>query len=152
MEPITRQEMFLAAASGEEVTLPEPITREEMYLKAIVDNGKKLTDLLAYSNGSNSITYGLDVIYAGVCYVHKVGRIVQFSMGLQLTSDKASESLLVNLPYKPLEKTFFVACNSQTNKSYAVSMSRTSGNITVAYNTSMPAGYYWFSGAYITQE
>lgn len=39
MEPITRQEMFLAAASGEEVTLPEPITREEMYLKAIVDNG-----------------------------------------------------------------------------------------------------------------
>ena len=39
MEPITRQEMFLAAASGEEITLPEPITREEMYLKAIVENG-----------------------------------------------------------------------------------------------------------------
>lgn len=39
MEPITRQELFLAAASGENVELPEPITREEMYLKAIVESG-----------------------------------------------------------------------------------------------------------------
>lgn len=31
-EPITREEMFLAKAAGEDVNIPEPITREEMYL------------------------------------------------------------------------------------------------------------------------
>lgn len=39
MNPITRQEMFLAAASGEGNEIPEPITREEMYLKKIAENG-----------------------------------------------------------------------------------------------------------------
>lgn len=34
-DPITREEMFLASISGEEVVLPEPITRTEMYLSAI---------------------------------------------------------------------------------------------------------------------
>lgn len=39
MKPITRQEIFLAKISGEDVQLPEPMTREEIYLKAIADNG-----------------------------------------------------------------------------------------------------------------
>lgn len=39
MNPITRQEIFLAAASGEGNEIPEPITREEMYLKKIAENG-----------------------------------------------------------------------------------------------------------------
>lgn len=37
MIPITRKEVFLDAAVGNEQTLPEPITREEVFLKAIVD-------------------------------------------------------------------------------------------------------------------
>lgn len=37
--PITREEMYLAAATGETVTLPTPITRKEMYLDAIAQNG-----------------------------------------------------------------------------------------------------------------
>ena len=32
LDPITRQEMFLSAATGESVELPKPITRKEMYL------------------------------------------------------------------------------------------------------------------------
>lgn len=38
-EPITREEMFLAKAAGENVNIPEPITRKEQYLKAIAENG-----------------------------------------------------------------------------------------------------------------
>ena len=37
MDPITRKEMFLAKAAGQDVTLPEPITREEKYLAAIAE-------------------------------------------------------------------------------------------------------------------
>ena len=34
-DPITRKEMFLAAAAGMTVNVPAPITREEMYLSQI---------------------------------------------------------------------------------------------------------------------
>lgn len=39
MEPITRKEMYLAAAAGQEVALPEPITREEKFLYKIAMRG-----------------------------------------------------------------------------------------------------------------
>ena len=38
-EPITREEMYLAAIAGEAVIPPEPITRIEMYLDAILKSG-----------------------------------------------------------------------------------------------------------------
>lgn len=38
MDPITRKEMFLARAGGQDVETPEPITREETFLQEIVDN------------------------------------------------------------------------------------------------------------------
>ncbi len=38
LNPITRREVFLAAAGGQQVETPEPITREEKFLKAIADN------------------------------------------------------------------------------------------------------------------
>lgn len=37
LEPITREEMFLAKAGGQEVTTPKPITRIERFLQAIID-------------------------------------------------------------------------------------------------------------------
>lgn len=39
MDPITREEQFLAAAAGDSVDLPEPITNVEVYLKRIAENG-----------------------------------------------------------------------------------------------------------------
>lgn len=33
MNPITRKEVFLAAAGGQDVTTPTPITREEEFLE-----------------------------------------------------------------------------------------------------------------------
>ena len=39
MEPITRKEMFMAKAAGQNVNVPEPITREEKYLAAIAGSG-----------------------------------------------------------------------------------------------------------------
>lgn len=39
MNPITRKEMFLAAAGGQDVTTPTPITREEVFLDAIAKGG-----------------------------------------------------------------------------------------------------------------
>lgn len=36
-EPVTRVEKFLAAAAGQEVALPEPVTRVEQFLSAVVE-------------------------------------------------------------------------------------------------------------------
>jgi hypothetical protein len=38
-EPITRVEMFLAKAAGMDVQTPEPITREEMFIAKIAEGG-----------------------------------------------------------------------------------------------------------------
>lgn len=37
-KPITRKEMFMAKASGQNVNTPKPITREEMFLERIAEN------------------------------------------------------------------------------------------------------------------
>ena len=37
LKPITREELFLAAAAGQDVTVPEPITRKEMFLAKLVN-------------------------------------------------------------------------------------------------------------------
>lgn len=39
LEPITREETFLAKAAGQNVDVPEPVTRKEQFLKAIAENG-----------------------------------------------------------------------------------------------------------------
>lgn len=39
IKPITREEMFLAKAGGQDVETPEPITRREKLLQGIIDNG-----------------------------------------------------------------------------------------------------------------
>lgn len=39
IEPITREEKFLAKAGGQNVETPEPITRKEMFLDAVAKNG-----------------------------------------------------------------------------------------------------------------
>ena len=39
LTPITREEMFLAKAAGQDVEIPEPITRKEMFLRDIAVNG-----------------------------------------------------------------------------------------------------------------
>lgn len=38
LTPITRKEMFMAKAAGQDVTPPEPITREEMFLSDIAEH------------------------------------------------------------------------------------------------------------------
>lgn len=39
LTPITREEMFLAKAAGQDVKTPEPITRKEMFLSKISGGG-----------------------------------------------------------------------------------------------------------------
>ena len=39
LTPITREEIFLAKAGGQNVVTPTPITRKETFLQAIIDNG-----------------------------------------------------------------------------------------------------------------
>lgn len=39
LNPITRKEMFLAAAAGQDIELPTPITRKEMFLAKIAAGG-----------------------------------------------------------------------------------------------------------------
>ena len=65
LEPITREEMFLAAAGGQSVELPEPITREEVFLKAIADGGGgggggSVTDVQV--NGQSVVSGGVATI------------------------------------------------------------------------------------------
>lgn len=65
MEPITRKEMFLAAASGESVEIPEPITREEMYLKKIAQSSG--------GGGSDNPYKNKNVVHMGDSWVHVYG-------------------------------------------------------------------------------
>ena len=39
LEPITREEKYLAKAAGQSVEVPEPITRKEMFLDAVAKSG-----------------------------------------------------------------------------------------------------------------
>lgn len=39
LEPITREEKYLAKAAGQSVSVPEPITRKEMFLDAVAKSG-----------------------------------------------------------------------------------------------------------------
>lgn len=39
IEPITREEMFLAKLAGQDVQTPEPITRKEKLLNKAIENG-----------------------------------------------------------------------------------------------------------------
>ena len=74
IEPITRKEMFMAAAAGESVTTPTPITREEMFLKQIQGGGGEKPDMvitvnvrpnIQVSNGNYTITEGsVDDVFA----------------------------------------------------------------------------------------
>lgn len=51
MNPITRQEQYLAAAAGEySGSLPRPITREEMYLAKIAEGGGGTSDYTDLEN------------------------------------------------------------------------------------------------------
>lgn len=47
MEPITREEMYLAAAAGYDVTPPEPITRKEFFLAKLA--GMDVPEMHTYS-------------------------------------------------------------------------------------------------------
>ena len=67
MEPITRNEHYLANIAGDDVPVPEPITREEYYLKRICDNTvdqesviKTETDSWLEENISQETGYVLD--------------------------------------------------------------------------------------------
>lgn len=66
LEPITREEMFLAKAAGMDVTTPEPITRREMFLSQISGGGGGATinnqDKTITQNG----TYTADEGYTGL--------------------------------------------------------------------------------------
>lgn len=52
LTPVTRREVFLAKAAGQDVETPTPVTREEMYLKKIAENGgSSLPSVTDYDNG-----------------------------------------------------------------------------------------------------
>ena len=65
LEPITREEMFLAKAAGMDVNTPEPITRREMFLSKISGGGG-----VAINNQDKTITqngtYTADEGYTGL--------------------------------------------------------------------------------------
>lgn len=65
LTPITRKELFLAKAAGQDVQTPTPITREEHFLSKITDGGsgggsggnfkKKFVTLASHANASGSV-------------------------------------------------------------------------------------------------
>ena len=66
-EPITRTEMFLAKMAGMDVKTPEPITREEMFLQQAIENGGTgggaapvIEALTVTENGTYSAPEGVD--------------------------------------------------------------------------------------------
>ena len=53
MAPITRREVFLAKASGQEVETPTPVTREEVFLDAIAKGGGGGSSLPSVTSADN---------------------------------------------------------------------------------------------------
>lgn len=84
LNPITRREVFLAAAAGDQVETPEPITREEVYLKKIAEGGgeSSLPDTPAedgtyalqntVSSGTGTLSWASGSSGGGVLVVHDV--------------------------------------------------------------------------------
>lgn len=101
LEPITRTEMFLAAAGGQSVELPEPITREEVFLKAIAEGGGGggggVTDVQV--DGSSVVSGGVANVPVASTSTYGVVRLQQYG-GLQTGSsnllkiDPAAESAI----------------------------------------------------------
>ena len=60
IEPITRNEKYLAAAGGQEVTVPTPITRSEIYLAALSD--ENITPPTAITREEQFLTAAIDYI------------------------------------------------------------------------------------------
>lgn len=60
IEPITRNEKYLAAAGGQEVTVPTPITRSEIYLAAMSD--ENITPPTAITREEQFLTAAIDYI------------------------------------------------------------------------------------------
>ncbi len=46
LEPISREEHFLAKMMGQDVEVPEPISRKEHFLQAVIDSGEDIDALL----------------------------------------------------------------------------------------------------------
>lgn len=69
MEPITREEYYLAKMAGEDIALPEAVTREEEYLAAIAENiqgaSSNISDEFSSTSSYNKDDY---CIYNGVLY------------------------------------------------------------------------------------
>lgn len=69
-EPITREEMYLAAAAGMAVELPNPITRKEQFLMRVVENGSTGGGGVTIRNQDKTITqngqYKADSGYTGL--------------------------------------------------------------------------------------
>ena len=61
LTPITRKEMFLAKAAGQDVETPTPITREEMFLSKISGGGASINvqPLNATENGTYTAPSGV---------------------------------------------------------------------------------------------
>lgn len=62
IKPITREEMFLAKAGGQDVETPEPITRREKLLQGIVDNGGGGGS----TGGGGDVPVGYDILMKSV--------------------------------------------------------------------------------------
>lgn len=80
-EPITREEMYLAAAAGIAVELPEPITRKEQFLMRVVENGGN-ADQSGGGLSTTAVNLLMDVLNAVQYHTNVSGKIEQLREAL----------------------------------------------------------------------
>ena len=69
LTPITRKEMFLAKAAGQDVEVPQPITREEMFLSKISGGGGNFPVNDFFARTATEITMtGVTILGKGSLY------------------------------------------------------------------------------------
>lgn len=124
-DPITRKEIFLAAAAGVPVSVPDPITREEIYLSQIKPGdgtGVVLEPLTVTENGEYTPGAGVDGFDKVTVEVDDPVMALCSSLPSFTSTDGYPDPFVINAPRAGATGSLFINCNSVNFKTLEVNM------------------------------
>lgn len=86
LTPITRREVFLAKASGQEVETPTPVTREEVFLDKIAKGGGSNKFIVTLTPTAADFSGTMDKTVAEINEAYEAGQEIVFNVLTSATS------------------------------------------------------------------